>query len=369
MKLACPALSLTLRGGDRQSESFVLQRLGCGDHRRRARSEGLERRHVRGPEPLPTFNAVENRQHAYVDAPRVQRNSDAACAIWVNLQEPGRGLGRDQLASARAQDPERDRALRRQLASTETGGDLPGHGDDPQRLVIKQHQHGRPRIDQGPATLDDELGDTIEISATNHLPVQRCRGLEAALGPLQLVLVVLARVVRPGVVDGYGGPFGQDDHRLLVGFVELDSALFLRQIEIAENLATNHHRDSEERLHRRMLGGEPVGTRMVADSRQPQRPRLADQFTEKAMPTRERADPPAKLVVNPDREEACEAGLLLVENAHRRVPARPSTRGLRSKPGPRPRRVHARRRALGLPRAIVRACLCPGRRLPSVLRP
>ena len=51
VKFAWPPLSLPLRGGDRQSEALVLQRPSRRQYRRRACSEGLERRQVRGPNP------------------------------------------------------------------------------------------------------------------------------------------------------------------------------------------------------------------------------------------------------------------------------------------------------------------------------
>ena len=58
---------------------------------------------------------------------------------------------------------------------------------------------------------------------------------------------------------------------------------------------------------------------MIADPRQPQWSRLADQFTENAVSTGERADTPAKLLIDPDGEEAGKAGLLIVEDAHRGI--------------------------------------------------
>ena len=59
---------------------------------------------------------------------------------------------------------------------------------------------------------------------------------------------------------------------------------------------------------------------MVADPRQPQRLRIADQLAEDAVAARQRADPLAQLVVDPDGEEASQLALVVVEDAERRVP-------------------------------------------------
>ena len=59
---------------------------------------------------------------------------------------------------------------------------------------------------------------------------------------------------------------------------------------------------------------------MVADPRQPQRLRSADQLAEDAAAARQRADPLAHLVVDPDGEEASQLALVVVEDAERRVP-------------------------------------------------
>jgi hypothetical protein len=94
--------------------------------------------------------------------------------------------------------------------------------------------------------------------------------------------LAIATAAQPARIDG----------RLLVGRLELRAVGLLGQVQVPPRLAADQHRDAEERRHRRMPGGEPVGARMGADVGQPQRPGVGDQHAEHAATARKVADRP-----------------------------------------------------------------------------
>ena len=71
---------------------------------------------------------------------------------------------------------------------------------------------------------------------------------------------------------------------------EVGAAGLLGQVEVAVGDAPEHDRDAEERLHRRVVAGEPDRARVVGDVVQPQRLRVPDQHAEDAAPARQVAD-------------------------------------------------------------------------------
>ncbi len=186
-------------------------------------------------------------------------------------------------------------------------------------LAVHEQDRAASSLDQVASALHHQLEDAHQVELAADLSAQFHRGLEAAHRALELFLAAPIRLARPRVVDRDRGPLGQHDEQLLVLDVELPAAVLLGQVEVAEDLVPNHHRDAQERVHRRMLGREPVGAGVVADPRQAKRFGLADQLTEDAVTARKRADPLPQLLVDPDRQEAGQLALLVVEDAKGRV--------------------------------------------------
>ena len=126
-------------------------------------------------------------------------------------------------------------------------------------------------------------------------------------------------LVQPRVVDGHGGPLGQDDHQLLVAVGELLPAGLVGQVEVAIGLSAHRYGHPEESRHRRVARREPVRPRVLGHVRETQRLGVSDQLPQDAVAAREGADRAACLVVESDGEEALELRLALVEDAKRRV--------------------------------------------------
>ena len=72
-------------------------------------------------------------------------------------------------------------------------------------------------------------------------------------------------------------------------------------------------------MHRRVALGEAVALRVLADVGEAQRLWIADQHAEHAAAARQLADRLARLLVDPEGQEALERGAPLVEDPERRV--------------------------------------------------
>ena len=103
--------------------------------------------------------------------------------------------------------------------------------------------------------VDDQFEDAVEVGLRFHLAAQIGRRLEASHRPLQLSAAHLARLVRAGVVARDRSPLGEHHEELLVGLAELGSTLLVGEVEVAVDVAEDHHRAAEEGRHRRVLGG------------------------------------------------------------------------------------------------------------------
>ena len=60
------------------------------------------------------------------------------------------------------------------------------------------------------------------------------------------------------VVDRDRRPLSKHDRGLLVGLVKRLAVLLLGQVQVAENTPANLNRNTEERVHRRMVLGEAI---------------------------------------------------------------------------------------------------------------
>ena len=85
-----------------------------------------------------------------------------------------------------------------------------------------------------------------------------------------------------------------------------EPSLLLRQVEVPERTAAKQDRHAEEAAHRRMVGREADGARIVGDRLEPQRPGVGDQRAEDAATARKVADPRRGLGVDAGVDEALE---------------------------------------------------------------
>jgi hypothetical protein len=127
------------------------------------------------------------------------------------------------------------------------------------------------------------------------------------------------RRVKARVLDRDRGPGGEDRRRFLVVLVELGPAPLLGHVQVAEGLAPDLDRNPEERVHRRVAGGKPVGMRVAVHVPEAERGGIADQLTEDPAAARQAADLPFGLVVDADVDEALQLLALAIEDTQRRV--------------------------------------------------
>jgi len=118
-----------------------------------------------------------------------------------------------------------------------------------------------------------------------------------------------------GILDGDAGGTSQSHHKLLVNVAEDLGGRLIGQVEVAEDLVADPDRDSEERVHRRVVRREPVAVGMLFEVGEAQRLGIQDQQTEDALPMGQVADGLVGLVIEPHGEELRELGLGLVEHA------------------------------------------------------
>ena len=72
--------------------------------------------------------------------------------------------------------------------------------------------------------------------------------------------------------------------------VEVAAACLLGEVEVPEHPVADPYRHPEERRHRRVVVGEPVRSRVLADVVQPQRLGMVDEQAQHAVPARQVTD-------------------------------------------------------------------------------
>jgi hypothetical protein len=117
------------------------------------------------------------------------------------------------------------------------------------------------------------------------------------------------------VVDRHAGEAGEQHRRLLVLLGELHTALLVGQVEVAEGDAADRDRHAEEGPHHRVQGGETVGVWVLADVREAQRHRIADQLAQHSVAAGQRPDPPRLLLVDAEGDEPRQLGAVVGEDA------------------------------------------------------
>ena len=175
--------------------------------------------------------------------------------------------------------------------------------------------------DQSSSTFGHELQDQSEIG----LAADRARNLdhhpERINGLLELLPARLRAAVAPRMIDRDSGELREPHHTPLVVSRELTTALLLSEIQVAERLTPNHHRDPQEALHRGMPNGKPIRPRVLPDIRDTQRRGIADQLAKHTVTCRRRPDPAARRLLNTDRDEPRQRRPGLIENPDRGVPS------------------------------------------------
>jgi hypothetical protein len=113
-------------------------------------------------------------------------------------------------------------------------------------------------------------------------------------------------------------PVGQDRDGLHVGVVEVARRLF-GEVEVAPRLTADDQRGAQERRHRRMPGGEPVGARVRAHIGQHERARIVDQHAENPATARKIADRCVRRRIHAARQKPLERTTIGSEHADRGV--------------------------------------------------
>ena len=156
------------------------------------------------------------------------------------------------------------------------------------------------RGDVGVGNLAGSVGDQREGLVLPDIP-EECRGDLG--GSLQPALPSRRLLVEPGVLDDDARGGRERDDDLLVVRGEAVPGLLLGQVEVAEDGVPDADGHAEERVHRRVVGGETVGLHVLAERGQSKRLRRVDDHAEDAVTAREVADLRALHVGEPVRDE------------------------------------------------------------------
>ena len=112
-----------------------------------------------------------------------------------------------------------------------------------------------------------------------------------------------AALVQPGILHRYAGRRAQRDQHRLIVLGELATPPLAGQVQVAEHLVADPHRDAEEAAHRRVPVREARRRRVRGDVGQPQRPRVVDQQAEQAAALGPVVDPRDLVLAQADRDE------------------------------------------------------------------
>jgi hypothetical protein len=161
-------------------------------------------------------------------------------------------------------------------------------------------------------------------------------------GGAQPVLLLPGLVVQPGVLNGDTSRRAEGGQQGLVVLGELAATALLGQVEVAEDVVPDPHRDPEEAVHRRVARGESRRLGVAGDVGHPQRVRVLDEQAEQAAALRPVVDLGDLGGVEAYRDELGEP-LVLANDAERAVPGideldgrlhDPAQRRLEVQPGP-----------------------------------
>ena len=214
----------------------------------------------------------------------------------------------------------------RTLAGKRAGGERAGSREDttlqgcrtraaggghPELVVAVRHgNHDQVHVDQR----TDTLGDDLENILAGHLEHGRhhIRGRDAP------DLACLRDVVEARVLDGDpGGRRERNDEFLVVGAERTTGSL--RQVEVAVDAVADSDRNTEERVHRRMMVGKAGGTWVVGEVREPDGRGIRDHGAEQPLAGGKVTDVLGGDLVDADVDEALEATAARGDDAERAV--------------------------------------------------
>ena len=175
----------------------------------------------------------------------------------------------------------------------------------------KRDQH-EASVDETAEPARDQLEQAVELELSGDRITDLVQRLELAQ-PAGRALV------QASVLDGHRCLRGEKLHELLVLGREVLAALPLGEVEVAVDDAAEPYRNAEERPHRRMVRRKADRSGVFVEIVEPERPRLPDQHTEDASPTRQIADRGVRLGVDSRGHEALEPFPRAVDDPERRV--------------------------------------------------
>jgi len=153
--------------------------------------------------------------------------------------------GRDRLSGGEHPSGQR-LAGRKDQAARGVGAVALGVGDrQPAALLVGQGEHGQ----VGTRQLERLPGDVGQHLGGRRAGQQPRGDLGAGLDP---ALLAAGRLVEPGVLHRYADRGAQRDQHRLVVLGEFPVASLVGQVQVAEHLIADPHRDAEEAAHRRM---------------------------------------------------------------------------------------------------------------------
>ncbi len=164
-----------------------------------------------------------------------------------------------------------------------------GAGD--RRRVLLPHQHLRPAVDRG---------ECIPQLVVDH----REEPLPGPMQSLHLLQEPGAFLVMPHILDRARGRGREQDRDVLVLPREQLAAGLLGEVKVPDHTTPADDRDTQERAHRRVVRGKPVGVGVLGEIRQPDRLGLANHEAEDAMAAGRLADAGPEFRVDPVGGEA-----------------------------------------------------------------
>jgi hypothetical protein len=322
VQFARPAAALSLGRRDTVAAPLVRRRLCRADGHRRACCERLEQPLLFrvGSRPLhverhecPDDLAAESHRH---NQPVLGAHASPAGTV---LMKPIQ-VFRQPLSRPSPDRRAGNGGLDREPLTDEVGRELAGAGGYHQLAVLDELDRHHLRRHERSAALGDHLQDRLDVVRARDGAGDVGRRTQRFHGLGELRALALDIAVPACVVDRDRCVLGEQQYLLLVLVGELGAALLLGQVEVSERNAVEHHWNTEERLHPWVIDREPVGMGVATDVGHAQRRRVIDQLSEHAAAGRQRTDPLAAVVVDPEGQESRELLPRVVQHPECRVP-------------------------------------------------
>nr|WP_284255401.1 hypothetical protein [Pseudolysinimonas kribbensis] len=169
-------------------------------------------------------------------------------------------------------------------------------GDDERTVRLRCHDTGESRVHDVGDPPDDHV-EGVDIVG-QHRGGDLCPGVRPPLAHLDLI-------EQARVLDGDAGGGGENADEFLVLRREASGG-WVGKVQVAEHVVADADRHAEEGVHRRVVGREPAGPRVVVQVLQPDRRRVVNHGTEDPDAVRQVSDLGRQLTRHPDVDEALE---------------------------------------------------------------